>query len=77
MRHFNVCVEEELALDGAPVATPLHWDELSDGRLSPRQFSMRTIAGRLARSSDPWQGMARHRHGLSGARRRLDALRAG
>jgi bifunctional non-homologous end joining protein LigD len=62
---------------GAPVATPLHWDELSDGRLNPRQYTLRTIAGRLAETADPWRGMARHRHALPGARRRLDALLAG
>ena len=65
------------ARPGAPVATPLHWDELSGGGLDPGQFTMRTIAGRLAGLGDPWQGMARHRRGLAGAQRRLDALRAG
>jgi bifunctional non-homologous end joining protein LigD len=65
------------ARPGAPVATPLHWDELGEGGLRPRQFTVRTAAGRLARDGDPWQGMGRHRHGLAGARRRLDALRAG
>ena len=62
---------------GAPVATPLHWRELSDSGLSPRQFTMRTIAERLARTEDPWQGMARRRRGLGTAQRRLDALLAG
>jgi bifunctional non-homologous end joining protein LigD len=57
---------------GAPVATPLHWEELS-GEISPKQFTMRTIAARLAESGDPWAGMTRHRHGLSGPRRRLRA----
>ena len=60
---------------GAPVATPLHWAELSDGGLRPRRFTLRTMADRLARSADPWAGMARHRRGLPGARRRLAALR--
>jgi bifunctional non-homologous end joining protein LigD len=61
----------------APVATPLHWDEVAEGGLNPRQFTMRTIADRLAGSEDPWRDMGRHRHGLPGARRRLAALRAG
>jgi bifunctional non-homologous end joining protein LigD len=59
---------------GAPVAMPLDWDELGRG-LSPRQFTIRTAADRLAaRSRDPWDGMARHRQGLQAARRRLAAL---
>lgn len=65
------------ARPGAPVATPLHWEELSDGGLSPGRFTLRTVPGRLAESADPWRGMARHRRCLAGARRRLAALRAG
>jgi bifunctional non-homologous end joining protein LigD len=60
---------------GATVATPLHWDELDDAALGPREFTMRTIGDRLARVSDPWEGMTRHRRGLAGARRRLDSLK--
>jgi bifunctional non-homologous end joining protein LigD len=61
---------------GAPVATPLHWDELDDAGLGPRNFTMRTIGDRLARVSDPWQDMARHRKGLAAARRRLERLKS-
>jgi bifunctional non-homologous end joining protein LigD len=62
------------ARPGAPVATPLDWAEL-DADLSPGQFTMRTMADRLARQSrDPWAGMARHRRGLAAPRRRLAAL---
>jgi bifunctional non-homologous end joining protein LigD len=60
---------------GAPVAMPLDWAELGGG-LSPHQFTIRTAADRLAQPRDPWEGMARHRQGLSAARRRLAALRA-
>jgi bifunctional non-homologous end joining protein LigD len=59
------------ARPGAPVATPLHWEELERGGLRPDQFTLRTIGRRLAQSGDPWTGMARHRQGLSGPRRRL------
>jgi bifunctional non-homologous end joining protein LigD len=60
------------ARPGAPVATPLNWEELDKGELSPRQFTIRTIPDRLATSGDPWAGMARHSSRLSGARRRLE-----
>lgn len=56
------------ARPGAPVAVPLHWDEVTDPKLSPRGVTIRTIASRLdqlASSGDPWAGMARHRYGLS------------
>src|ERR671934_579248 len=34
------------ARPGAPVATPLAWDELSDRRLTPRRWSIRTVLER-------------------------------
>jgi bifunctional non-homologous end joining protein LigD len=40
---------------GAPVSTPLSWDELS-ARRPPERFTVRTVPGRLARlGADPWQ----------------------
>jgi bifunctional non-homologous end joining protein LigD len=42
---------------GAPVATPLRWDELGPG-LDPKAFDIRTVPGRIARQrSDPWEKM--------------------
>ena len=63
------------ARPGAQVATPLDWAEL-EGDLSPRRFTIATVADRLAQSRDPWAGMARHRRGLAQPRRRLAALTA-
>ena len=47
------------ALPKAPVATPLHWDELSDRRLNPQGWTVKTIQDRLADGGDPWSGIAR------------------
>lgn len=42
---------------GAPVATPLHWDELT-ARLDPAAFTVATVPGRLKRlKTDPWRDM--------------------
>jgi bifunctional non-homologous end joining protein LigD len=54
------------ALPGAPVATPLEWDELEDGALTPRSWTLRTVGERLDAKGDPWAGIARHARGLSG-----------
>ena len=44
------------ARPGAPVATPLHWDELSDRRLSAQRWTLRTV---LDRDPDVWKDIGR------------------
>ena len=44
---------------GAPVATPLHWEELDDAALRPDGWTLRTVLGRLERDGDPWAGITR------------------
>jgi bifunctional non-homologous end joining protein LigD len=42
---------------GAPVATPLRWDQLTT-ELDPKAFTIRTVPARIARQrSDPWAQM--------------------
>ena len=67
------------ARPGAPVATPLSWDELDDGKLSPGQFTIKTVPDRisgLGRGGDPWAGMGRHGSGLTRAQQTLRKLAA-
>jgi bifunctional non-homologous end joining protein LigD len=64
---------------GAPVATPLTWDELADDRLSPHDFTIATVPDRVAGLSgadDPWAGLARRRYGLGPAGEKLSRLSA-
>ena len=42
--------------DGAPVSTPLAWDELNPG-LAPTQFTIKTMRARLDRVGDLWGGV--------------------
>jgi bifunctional non-homologous end joining protein LigD len=58
---------------GAPVATPLDWAELDDDGLSPHQFTVATVPGRLA-GDDPWAGMPRRRYSARKAAERLSQL---
>jgi bifunctional non-homologous end joining protein LigD len=46
------------ALPGAPVATPLAWEELDDPELHPRRWTLRTVGERVAERGDPWAGIA-------------------
>jgi bifunctional non-homologous end joining protein LigD len=49
---------------GAPVATPLAWDELEDSGLRPDGWTLRTVGARLERDGDPWAAIARSAGGL-------------
>jgi bifunctional non-homologous end joining protein LigD len=62
------------ARPGAPVATPIHWDELSSSRLRPDGWTVKTLPRRLGAKGDPWEGMQQHARGLSGPTKRLRAL---
>ncbi len=62
------------ARPGAPVATPVSWDEVADPALRADSFTLRGMPDRLAqlgKAGDPWAGMSRHRQGLSRPRRLL------
>ena len=59
----------------APVATPLHWDELSDPATRADRWTIRTVIERLERDGDPWGRIGEDAQTLRPARRRLaDAL---
>jgi bifunctional non-homologous end joining protein LigD len=45
------------AKPGAPVATPLAWEELSEPSLTPRSWTLATVPARLAAGGDPWEGI--------------------
>ena len=65
------------ARPGAPVAVPLHWEELEDNGLRPGRFTLRTVRARLdqtAGKADPWAGLSRRRYSLDRASQVLDQL---
>ena len=47
----------------APVAVPLQWEELSDVKLRPDGWTVKTVDERLE-AGDPWEGMRRHARAL-------------
>jgi bifunctional non-homologous end joining protein LigD len=55
------------AIDGAPVACPLEWDELA--RTDPQRFTVRNVHRRMARRDDPWKDMQGHAGSIASARR--------
>ncbi|MGV9291803.1 non-homologous end-joining DNA ligase [Streptomyces sp. NPDC003719] len=61
------------ALPGAPVATPLSWDQLDDPGLHARRW---TVADAVDQArTRPWAGTMSRARSLAPARRRLDTLR--
>lgn len=59
-------------LPGAPVATPLDWDEVDDAKLTARTFTIATMARRLASTKgDPWKSISRRSRSLRSAQREL------
>ena len=69
--HTAVAPYSVRARAGAPVATPLAWEELSDDALRPDGWTVRTLGARLAERGDPWADIGHHAAGLSAARKAL------
>jgi len=62
------------AKPGAPVATPLSWDELSRPGMGPRRYNLGNLFRRLGAAADPWESIGETRGRVDGERReRLDA----
>ena len=58
------------ARPGAPVATPLSWDELSG--VEPRRYTVDNVFRRLGQTEDPWKDLLDEPADLDEARARLD-----
>lgn len=48
------------ALENAPVATPLHWDELDDKKLHAKSFHIKNIFKRVEDTENPWKDFNRY-----------------
>jgi bifunctional non-homologous end joining protein LigD len=59
---------------GAPVSTPLHWEELTQD-VRPRQFTMARVLRRVDELGDLYAPVLEDKRSLAAASRRLEALR--
>jgi bifunctional non-homologous end joining protein LigD len=59
---------------GAPVSAPCTWDEIEQGAVGPRTFTLRTLAARLADVGDLWRDLEGARAALAGPLRALEGL---
>lgn len=60
---------------GAPVATPLDWDELNLRGMRADRFTLRDVPKRMSERGDPWADMRRRARSLTRPRHRLAKLR--
>jgi bifunctional non-homologous end joining protein LigD len=65
------------ALPGAPVSAPLRWEEVDAERLTPRQWTIRNFAARLAAEGDLWAPVLTDRQRLEEPIGALERLIAG
>lgn len=59
---------------GAPVSTPVTWEQLKDRELGPQTYTLKNIDRRLAQVEDPWKDMRRHASSLATATRKLNRM---
>ena len=59
------------ARPGAPVSTPLTWDELTDSDLNAQKYKIGDVLARLGKMRDPWHELAKHARSLPRARAKL------
>jgi len=61
------------AYEGAPVSTPLHWDEVT-GKLHPSQFNIKNAPARFERTGDLFEGVLSKPQRLEKAFAKLEKL---
>jgi bifunctional non-homologous end joining protein LigD len=69
--HTSVAPYAVRARPKAPVATPLHWEELEDPKTRADRWTLSTVPKRLEQDGDPWRDMARRGQTLTNARMAL------
>ncbi len=70
--HTSVAPYSVRARPRAPVATPLHLEELSERTTRPDRWTVGTVLTRVQRDGDPWQEISQSAQTLTGARRALE-----
>lgn len=60
------------ARKGAPVATPIDWNEAGKGDMSAQKYHIGNIFRRLSARDDPWSHINKHRYSVSTALKKLE-----
>jgi len=62
------------AKPGAPIATPISWQELSRSDMNSQRYTIANIFQRLARGKNPWHNFKRKATTLTAARKQLKKI---
>jgi bifunctional non-homologous end joining protein LigD len=62
------------AIENAPIATPLSWDELGDKTLNAQTYTMANIIDRLEQKTNPWKDFEGQASSLTYAKKKLETL---
>lgn len=62
------------AKPGAPVATPIDWDELTRNRFHSQRYTIKNVLKRLSQKTDPWVDISRHARGITQPKNRLKRI---
>lgn len=62
------------ARPGAPVSTPIHWEELGNRGLDSRKYNIRNIFRRLAQTGDAWAPVKAKAFSINGPKARLNEI---
>ena len=67
----SICAYSTRARAGAPVSTPLFWEELDDPDLRGNTYTVENLPARLAElKSDPWEEFNQVRQSITAAMRK-------
>jgi len=61
-------------IEGAPVATPIDWEELENPALTSQTYNIKNILLRLGKEPDPWRDINRHSASITSARKKLNEI---
>lgn len=62
------------AIENAPVATPLHWDELDDKTLNAQLWNIQNTFKRVEKVENPWKNFETYRKSIKKASKELKLL---
>ncbi len=70
--HTAVAPYSVRAKPGAPVATPLAWEELEQGPVESNRYTVKNIFRRLSQREDPWKSFEKQAGSVKSVREKLE-----